>query len=130
MSKLSIEELRWACPTSIFAFDTLHASSEKLLDSSKLPNNYNASGSSGQHRALEAIKLGVDLQVLISYLPNNFKSSGYNIFVSGLEGTQSSNYLKEVLSSVIAKRTQKKLMDQLFIYNFKVPYFLLFLTFL
>lgn len=69
-------KLRWTCPTDSFSFQ-----STKELD----PLNEIV----GQPRAIEAIRMGAELQ-----------AKGYNIFVTGLSGTGRLSTVKSILENI------------------------------
>jgi len=62
----------------------------------------------GQHEALEAIKLGIELE-----------SPGYNIYITGPSGTGKASTVKALLHSLTKPR--KELLDLCFVQNFKDP---------
>ncbi|MBI3091378.1 MAG: AAA family ATPase [Candidatus Tectomicrobia bacterium] len=93
--ELAPDQLRWTCPTEIFPFTTtaeIVACSEVI----------------GQARALRALQLGLEV-----------KSSGYNIFVTGLVGTGRTSTIKQILESL--RGDERVPDDHLFVYNFKDP---------
>lgn len=91
--ELSPEELRWKCNPDIFDFD-----STEDIDPIE--------GIVGQKRALEAIKLGVDL-----------RSPGYNIYIAGLSGTGKATTVQKMLESI--STNCPSLFDYAYVNNFK-----------
>lgn len=89
---LPVKELRWMCNPKIFDFQ----STEELEP---------IEGILGQDRALKALKLGV-----------NLKSSGYNIYISGLTGTGKASTVKKILETVSS--TTPELKDFAYVNNF------------
>ena len=57
------EQLKWTCDENCFDFDTTDSIAP-------------IEGIVGQHRAIKALKLGIDID-----------SPGYNVFITGLSGT-------------------------------------------
>jgi len=89
------EQLRWQCTPGILKFKT----SEELAL---------CEGIIGQPRAIEAIKLGL-----------NVKYPGYNIFVTGPVGTGRTTAITKLLEELKTKKEQLK--DLLYVNNFKNP---------
>ena len=87
------EELRWKCDPGIFDFDSTE-------------NVDPVEGIVGQERALDAIKLGVDM-----------KSPGYNIYIAGLSGTGKATTVKKMLESI--STNCPALYDYAYVNNFK-----------
>ena len=86
-------ELRWKCDPGIFDFDSTE-------------NVDPVEGIVGQERALDAIKLGVDM-----------KSPGYNIYIAGLSGTGKATTVKKMLESI--STNCPALYDYAYVNNFK-----------
>ncbi len=74
--KVGVSNLNWNCPTDLFDFET----TQELEHLDTIV---------GQPRAIEAIRLGAELN-----------SKGYNIFVSGLSGTGRLSTVKSILEKV------------------------------
>ena len=91
--ELSPGELRWKCDPGIFDFDSTE-------------NVDPVEGIVGQERALDAIKLGVDM-----------KSPGYNIYIAGLSGTGKATTVKKMLESI--STNCPALYDYAYVNNFK-----------
>ena len=91
--ELSTDDLRWKCDPEIFNFD----STEKIEP---------VEGIVGQERALDAIKLGVELM-----------SPGYNIYIAGLSGTGKATTVKKMLEAI--SRNCPALYDYAYVNNFK-----------
>lgn len=89
------EELRWTCSTDIFNFKT-------TAELEPLENII------GQPRAIEAIRLGSELE-----------SKGYNIFVSGLSGTGRLTTVKKILESL--NKEVHQIYDYCYVNNFSDP---------
>lgn len=70
----------------------------------------------GQDRAIQALRLGVDLG-----------SPGYNIYVSGMSGTGKMTTVKRVLEKIRPRCPEAR--DFAYVYNFKNPYSPALLTF-
>jgi lon-related putative ATP-dependent protease len=87
------KELRWKCDPGIFDFD-----STENIDP--------VEGIVGQERALDAIKLGVEI-----------RSPGYNIYIAGLSGTGKATTVKKMLESI--SRNCPQLYDYAYVNNFK-----------
>jgi lon-related putative ATP-dependent protease len=101
--ELTPEELRWKCDPEIFNFD----STEDIEP---------IEGIVGQERALDAIKLGVDL-----------RSPGYNIYIAGLSGTGKATTVKKMLEAISSNCPS--LYDYAYVNNFKDSDYPLLLTF-
>lgn len=93
--ELKPSELRWNCDPDIFEFD----STEEVEP---------IEGILGQNRALNAIRLGVDI-----------KSPGYNIFIAGLSGSGKATTVKKMLEKISHKSPE--LFDYAYVNNFKDP---------
>ncbi|MEO0206855.1 MAG: ATP-binding protein [candidate division WOR-3 bacterium] len=93
--ELKPEQLRWQCKPEFLKFKT----SEELTL---------CEGIIGQPRAIEAIKLGL-----------NVKYPGYNIFVTGPVGTGRTTAITKLLEELKTKKDQLK--DLLYVNNFKNP---------
>lgn len=91
--ELKTSELRWMCNPQILDFE----STEELEP---------IEGILGQERALNAIKLGV-----------NLRSPGYNIYIAGLSGTGKATTVQKILETVSGKATNLK--DYVYVNNFK-----------
>jgi lon-related putative ATP-dependent protease len=87
------KELRWKCDPGIFDFD-----STENIDP--------VEGIVGQERALDAIKLGVDM-----------RSPGYNIYIAGLSGTGKATTVKKMLEAI--STNCPALYDYAYVNNFK-----------
>lgn len=92
---LSVEQLRWRCDERIFRFRT----TKELVP---------LRGIVGQHRAIEAIKMGAAIQ-----------SRGFNIFVMSLLGTGRLTTIKQVLEPIAQQR--RDLYDFAYVHNFVNP---------
>ena len=92
-NELSPDELRWKCDPGIFDFDST-------------VNVDPVEGIVGQERALNAIKLGVDM-----------KSPGYNIYIAGLSGTGKATTVKKMLEAI--STNCPALYDYVYVNNFK-----------
>ncbi|OGP89423.1 MAG: ATP-dependent protease [Deltaproteobacteria bacterium RBG_16_47_11] len=93
--EVAVEKLRWRCDPNVLPFETTEAIEpcDEII---------------GQDRALEAIRLGLDIG-----------SVGYNIFVTGLAGTGRFTTIKCVLEEMDIKG---KIPDDLcYVNNFKNP---------
>ncbi|MGB9721688.1 MAG: AAA family ATPase [bacterium] len=93
--ELKPEQLRWQCKSEFLKFKT---SDELAL----------CEGIIGQPRAIEAIKLGL-----------NVKYPGYNIFITGPVGTGRTTAITKLLEELKTKKDQLK--DLLYVNNFKNP---------
>jgi lon-related putative ATP-dependent protease len=91
--ELAPEELRWKCDPGIFDFD-----STENIDPIE--------GIVGQERALDAIKLGVEM-----------RSPGYNIYIAGLSGTGKATTVKKMLEAI--STNCPALYDYAYVNNFK-----------
>ncbi|NJD23075.1 MAG: peptidase, partial [Melioribacter sp.] len=91
--ELKPEDLKWSCDTKVFDFED----TEKVKP---------IEGIVGQERALKALRLGVDL-----------KSSGYNIFITGLSGTGKFTAIKQMLESITPDCSH--LSDYAYVNNFQ-----------
>jgi ATP-dependent Lon protease len=87
------DDLRWKCDPGIFDFDSTE-------------NVDPIEGIVGQERALDAIKLGVDM-----------KSPGYNIYIAGLSGTGKATSVKKMLEAI--STNCPALYDYAYVNNFK-----------
>jgi len=94
--ELKPADLRLVCDPKVFKFK--NTSQIKPLDEVI-----------GQKRAVQAIEFGL-----------NMKSAGYNIFVTGVEGTGKSNIVRELVSK--HARTLPKPQDWCLVNNFKDPF--------
>lgn len=92
---LPIEKLRWHCPLDLIPAETTEAVSP-------------IEGIIGQDRALQALKLGIEL-----YGP------GYNIFVSGLSGTGKATTIKTILEKIQSRQAEAR--DYCYVHNFADP---------
>jgi len=90
--ELKPEQMRWKCPEENFKFKTTN----------ELPP---LDTIVGQSRAIEAIRLGAEL-----------KSTGYNIFVSGLSGTGRLSTVEAILKEV--STSKPVLFDFCYVNNF------------
>lgn len=93
--ELKPEQLRWQCTPELLKFKT----SEDLAF---------CEGIIGQPRAIEAIKLGL-----------NVKYPGYNIFITGPVGTGRTTAITKLLEELKTKKDQLK--DLLYVNNFRNP---------
>ncbi|MGQ9465456.1 MAG: AAA family ATPase [bacterium] len=93
--ELKPEQLRWQCTPELLKFKT----SEDLSL---------CEGIIGQPRAIEAIKLGL-----------NVKYPGYNIFITGPVGTGRTTAITKLLEELKTKKDQLK--DLLYVNNFRNP---------
>lgn len=93
--EVPIEKLRWRCDPNLLPFET----TEEIKPCEEII---------GQDRALEAIRLGLDIE-----------SIGYNIFVTGLTGTGRFTTIKCVLEEMDIKG--KIPNDLCYVNNFKNP---------
>ena len=91
--ELTPGELRWRCDPGIFEFD-----STENIDP--------VEGIVGQERALDAIKLGVEM-----------RSPGYNIYIAGLSGTGKATTVKKMLEAI--STNCPALYDYAYVNNFK-----------
>ncbi len=90
--ELKPEELKWTCDLQCFDFKS--TTNVKPID-----------GVIGQERAMKALKIGVDL-----------KSSGYNIFITGLSGTGKFSAVKKLLENI--RPDCSDLRDYAYVNNF------------
>jgi len=93
--ELKAEQLRWQCTPQLLKF--------KSTEDLSL-----CEGIIGQPRAIEAIKLGL-----------NVKYPGYNIFITGPVGTGRTTAITKLLEELKTKKDQLK--DLLYVNNFKNP---------
>mgnify|MGYP000342012245 CR=1 FL=1 len=93
--ELKAEQLRWQCTPQLLKF--------KSTEDLSL-----CEGIIGQPRAIEAIKLGL-----------NVKYPGYNIFITGPVGTGRTTAITKLLEELKTKKD--KLKDLLYVNNFKNP---------
>jgi lon-related putative ATP-dependent protease len=95
VEEVPVENLRWRCDPDLLPFETTDAIEpcQEII---------------GQERALEAIRLGLDIG-----------SIGYNIFITGLTGTGRFTTIKCVLEEMDAKG--KIPNDLCYVNNFKNP---------
>lgn len=91
---LTSSELKWACNTDCFEFET----TDTLTP---------IEGIVGQHRAIKALKIGIDIE-----------SPRYNIFITGLSGTGKQTSIKKLLKEFIPKK-KVKLNDYVYVNNFR-----------
>jgi lon-related putative ATP-dependent protease len=93
--KVKLESLRWECDPNTFSFTTTGEiePSDEIL---------------GQGRALKALKMGLEME-----------SPGYNIFVSGLTGINSTEIVKKTLEKFLISGSPPD--DICYVYNFKNP---------
>ncbi|MDX1699326.1 MAG: ATP-binding protein [Melioribacteraceae bacterium] len=92
--ELTFRELKWTCDTSCFEFDTTDGLAP-------------IEGIVGQHRAIKALKLGIDIE-----------GSGYNIFITGLSGTGKQTTVKKLLEEFLPKK-KLNLSDYVYVNNFR-----------
>ncbi|MFH1679533.1 MAG: AAA family ATPase [Candidatus Eisenbacteria bacterium] len=100
---LDAGELTWRCDPSRLGF----------ADTSRVAPLQDIMG---QDRAIQALRLGVDLF-----------SPGYNIYVSGVSGTGKTSTVKKVLETIHPRCAGPR--DFCYVYNFKNPYNPVLLTF-
>ena len=91
---LAPSELKWTCDTNCFDFET----TDTLTP---------IEGIVGQHRAIKALKIGIDIE-----------SPGYNIFITGLSGTGKQTSIKKLLKEFLPKK-KVKLNDYVYVNNFR-----------
>ena len=91
--ELKQDDLRWKCNPNIFDFKT----TDELEP---------IEGILGQERALQALRVGVEL-----------RSPGYNIYIAGLSGTGKATTVKKILEKVGSKCPL--LYDYAYVNNFK-----------
>ncbi len=94
-NELTPEQLAWRADLDKIPFDT--------IDESKVCDDI-----IGQERALKAIQVGLEI-----------KSSGYNIFVTGMVGTGRTTTIKQLLECL--EKGEKRPDDILYVNNFKIP---------
>lgn len=94
-ARIPYTSLRWECPLSQFEFTT--TAEIPVLDSII-----------AQPRAINALQLGAAI-----------RSSGYNVFVSGLSGTGRLTTVRTILESVCKDKVL--LQDFCYVYNFAAP---------
>jgi len=87
-------DLKWTCNTDCFDFDTTDSIAP-------------IEGIVGQHRAIKALKLGIDIN-----------GPGYNVFVTGLSGTGKQTTIRKLLHEFLPK-TKLKLNDYAYVNNFR-----------
>ncbi len=102
-NELLPEQLRWTCPESLIEAETTEGITP-------------IEGIIGQDRAIDAIKLGVELF-----------SPGYNIFVCGLAGTGKATTIKSILESI--QPNTSPVRDFCYVNNFRDPDQPILLTF-
>ena len=93
---LAPEDLKWSCNTDCFKFDTTDT---------VIP----IEGIVGQHRAIKALKIGIDIE-----------GPGYNIFITGLSGTGKQTTIRKLLHEFLPKK-KTKLSDYVYVNNFRDP---------
>ncbi|MGE5479723.1 MAG: Lon protease family protein [Chloroflexota bacterium] len=93
--KLAPYELRWECPTNFFHFET----TKNIEPLDRII---------GQPRAIEALKLGSELQ-----------AKGYNMFVTGLSGTGRLTTVKRILEDITTECPIT--FDYCYVNNFNDP---------
>lgn len=93
--ELTPSQLRWQCDPKLLKFKTTHELTT-------------CEGIIGQPRALEAIKLGL-----------NVKYPGYNIFITGPVGTGRTTAVTKLLDELKTKKDELK--DLLYVNNFQNP---------
>ena len=94
--EVSVEMLRWHCPSEYLPFET----SDEIEP---------LKGIIGQNRAVEAIKLGLEME-----------SDGYNVFVTGLTGTDRIPTIQQLMDQ-IKKPDMTPPHDICCVHNFKDP---------
>ncbi|PID59390.1 MAG: peptidase [Ignavibacteriae bacterium] len=94
--ELKPEELKFTCNSDSLNFET----TEKLLPIDNIV---------GQHRAIKALKLGIDIE-----------SAGYNIFITGISGTGKQTTIKKMLNDLLPNK-KAKLSDYIYANNFRNP---------
>ncbi len=92
--RLLPSQLKWTCDTKCFDFDT--TDTVKPIE-----------GIVGQHRAIKALKIGIDIE-----------SPGYNIFITGLSGTGKQTTIKKLLHEFLPKKNFI-LNDYIYVNNFR-----------
>ena len=94
--ELTVEELRCTCDSAVFSFtDTSEVEPLKAVI--------------GQERAVQAIRFGLDMQ-----------SPGYNIFITGVEGTGRTTITRGIVSEHAKSLPAAK--DYCMVNNFNDPY--------
>jgi len=93
-SKLLASDLKWTCDENCFDFETTGTLTP-------------IEGIIGQHRAIKALKLGIDIE-----------SPGYNIFITGLSGTGKQTSIRNLLHEFLPKK-KIKLNDYAYVNNFR-----------
>lgn len=91
--KVEIERLRWECDPNVFSFKT----TDEIEPSDEIM---------GQERALVALKTGIEIE-----------SPGYNIYVSGLTGTNRTELVKRTLEKFLKPGDPPD--DICYVHNFK-----------
>ncbi|MBD3381122.1 MAG: AAA family ATPase [candidate division Zixibacteria bacterium] len=93
LKSLPVDKLRWQCNPDVFRAESSGQieSSEEII---------------GQTRAVEAIKLGLEVNSL-----------GYNIFITGLAGTGRTTTIKKLLQQL--ESSAEPPPDLLYVYNFQ-----------
>lgn len=94
--EVPVEKLRWRCPLEYLPFET----SDEIEPINEII---------GQERAIEAIKLGLILE-----------SEGYNIFVTGLSGSDRISIIQQLLEKM-KKQAATPPPDICCVHNFKDP---------
>jgi ATP-dependent Lon protease len=94
--ELSAEQLRWRCDPAVFPFETTAQMEDR------------PPAIIGQPRAVEALRLGLDLQ-----------SAGYNVFVAGEVGTGRSTAVRQQLEALDPGETPPP--DLCYVHNFRDP---------
>ena len=92
--ELNADDLKWTCDTDCFKFDTTDSLSP-------------IEGIVGQHRAIKALKLGIDID-----------GAGYNVFITGLSGTGKQTTVRKLLEEFLPKK-RVKLNDYAYVNNFR-----------
>ncbi|MCB9207771.1 MAG: AAA family ATPase [Ignavibacteriales bacterium] len=93
-SELRSDELKFTCDIGCFDFDT--TDTLKPIE-----------GIIGQHRAIKALKVGIDIE-----------SPGYNVFITGLSGTGKQTTIRKLLQEFLPKN-KIKLNDYVYVNNFR-----------
>ena len=93
-SRLLADDLKWTCDENCFDFDTTGTLTP-------------IEGIVGQHRAIKALKLGIDID-----------SPGYNVFITGLSGTGKQTSIRNLLQEFLPKK-KVKLNDYVYVNNFR-----------
>jgi lon-related putative ATP-dependent protease len=92
--ELLFSDLKWTCDTKCFDFDTTDSLSP-------------IEGIVGQHKAIKALKLGIDID-----------GPGYNVFITGLSGTGKQTTVRKLLEEFLPKK-KVKLNDYAYVNNFR-----------